>query len=313
MLRISCDTMRALVATGKPDSPLELREVSEPSPLSDEIVVGVKAVSINRGELRLIATRPEGWRPGQDIAGVVAATTDGGPPVGTRVVALVDQAGWAERVAARASRVAVLPDAVSFAAAATLPVAGLTALRALRLGGMLLGKSVIVTGASGGVGHLAVQLAARQGARVVGISRDASRAAALLRAGDVTVVRDMSAVSGRYDLILESVGGESLTQALRLVARDGKVVMFGNSSQQEAKVAFGSLMSAPHAVLYAFFVYESGEPPTFGADLAVLASEIAAGRLAPEVGLEASWQDHTAALNALRERQLAGKVVLTID
>jgi NADPH:quinone reductase-like Zn-dependent oxidoreductase len=159
--------MRALVATGDSRTLLEMREVEEPAPSPNEALVEVRAVSINRGELRLLAARPEGWRPGQDVAGVVRrAAQNGGPPEGTRVVGLVDQAGWAERVAAPLSRLAPLPEAVSFAAAATLPIAGLTALRALRLGGALLGRSVLITGATGGVGHLAVQLAARSGARV---------------------------------------------------------------------------------------------------------------------------------------------------
>jgi NADPH:quinone reductase-like Zn-dependent oxidoreductase len=313
MLRISCETMRALVATGNPQSPLQLRDVEEPTAAASETIVEVKAASINRGELRLLATRPDGWRPGQDVAGVVVESPSDGLAVDTRVVALVDQAGWAERVAVPANRIATLPNSVSFAQAAALPVAGLTALRALRLGGMLLGQNVLVTGASGGVGHFAVQLAARQGAHVVGISRQPDRAAHLREAGDVRIESDIANVSGRFDLILESVGGDSLTQALRLVARDGKVVMFGNSSQQEARVAFGSIMSSPHAVLYAFFVYESGEPPTFGADLASLAGEIAAGRLLPQIGLEASWRDPMGALDALRERNLEGKAVLKIE
>src|SRR5947209_8761004 len=104
--------MRALVATGSSSAPLELRSVAEPVAEPSQTIVDVRTISINRGELRLLAARPEGWRPGQDIAGVVAQTAaDGsGPPVGTRVVALVDQAGWAERVAVPSSRIGVLPD-----------------------------------------------------------------------------------------------------------------------------------------------------------------------------------------------------------
>jgi hypothetical protein len=71
--------------------------------------------------------------------------------------------------------------------------------------------------------------------------------------------------------------------------------------------------SHAHARLYAFFVYESGEPPTFGADLGVLGGEIAAGRLKPRVGLEASWRDPLGALEALRARRLDGKVVRRVD
>jgi NADPH:quinone reductase len=307
--------MRALVATGTPQTPLELQEVDEPSPGSGESIVEVRACSINRGELRLLASRPRGWRPGQDVAGVIArAAADGsGPPAGARVVALVDQAGWAERVAAPSSRIGLLPDRVTFAQAAALPVAGLTALRALRLGGMLLGRNVLVTGATGGVGHFAVQLAAHSGAHVVAISRHPERGQTLLKAGDVRLVSDMQALSGPFDLILESVGGESLTRSLQLVGRDGTVALFGNSTGQESKVAFGSVLSAPHAKLYAFFVYESGQPPTFGADLTLLAGEIAGGRLEPQIGLDASWREPVRALDALRERNLEGKALLIID
>jgi NADPH:quinone reductase-like Zn-dependent oxidoreductase len=233
--------------------------------------------------------------------------------VGTRVVALVDQAGWAERVAARTSRIGVLPENVTFAQAATLPVAGLTALRALRVGGTLLGRKVLITGATGGVGQIALQLAAHGGAQVMGTSRHPERGEYLLRAGNVQLTSDVSSLKGPFDLILESVGGESLTAALRLVGRDGTVVLFGNSSGQDSTVSFGSFAGRAHARLYAFFVYESGEPPTFGSDLALLAGEIGADRLQPQVGLEASWRDPVAALAALRERSIEGKAVLAID
>ena len=307
--------MRALVATGDTTGPLTLQEVDPPTPATSETVVEVKACSINRGELRLLASRPRGWRPGQDIAGVVAepAADGNGPPAGTRVVALVDQAGWAERVAVPRSRLAVLPDSVSFQAAATLPVAGLTALRALRLGGTLLGKAVLVTGASGGVGHFAVQLAAHSGARVTGVSRNPDRGLGLRDAGDVRLVSSVESAGGPFDLILESVGGASLTASLKAVAPDGTVALFGNSSGEDSSVSFASFGGRPRARLYAFFVYESGEPPTFGADLALLANVIAAGRLHPQVGLEASWRNPVDALRMLRERQLEGKAVLLVD
>ena len=226
---------------------------------------------------------------------------------------MVDQAGWAERVAAPVSRTGWLPENVKFAEAATLPVAGLTALRALRLGGMLVGRNVLITGATGGVGHLAVQLAGRGGAHVTGTSRHPERGASLASAGDVHLTRDLNSLPGPFDLILESVGGASLTNSLRQVGRDGLVILFGNSSGEDSAVRFASFAGRAHARLYAFFVYESGEPPAFGADLALLAAEVGAGRLEPEVGLEASWRDPMAALNALRERQLEGKAVLVID
>src|SRR5216684_7297989 len=103
--------MLAIVNTPSGPEPVAIREVAEPLLRPDEALVAVHAFSLNRGELRLFQVRPEGWRPGQDIAGVVVrAAADGtGPPVGTRVVGLVDQAGWAERVGVPAARMAVLP------------------------------------------------------------------------------------------------------------------------------------------------------------------------------------------------------------
>src|SRR6266700_1123919 len=147
------DTMLALVNTPSAPIPVELHEVAEPEPAPDEAIVEVHAFSLNRGELALLAGRPEGWRPGQDIAGVVvkAAADGSGPKEGTRVVALVDGAGWAQRAAAHTARMATLPDNVSFASAATLPVSGLTALRTLRYGGSLLGHFVLITAASADV------------------------------------------------------------------------------------------------------------------------------------------------------------------
>ena len=128
--------MLALVNTPNGTAPVELREVPEPAPAANEAVVEVHAFSLNRGELRLMQVRPEGWRPGQDIGGVVSrpAADGSGPKTGIRVVALTDNGGWAQRVAAPTHRLAALPENVRFEEAAALPVAGLTALRTLRHG-----------------------------------------------------------------------------------------------------------------------------------------------------------------------------------
>ena len=121
--------MLALVISSDSATGLRIAELAEPQAASNEALISVHATSLNRGELRLLTIRPNGWIPGQDIVGVVerAAADGSGPAVGTRVVALVDQAGWAERVAVSTDRLAVLPDDVSFVSAATLPVAGTTA------------------------------------------------------------------------------------------------------------------------------------------------------------------------------------------
>ncbi len=280
--------MLALVNTPTKQTAVELRDVAEPEAAADEVIVAIQAFSLNRGELYLLKSRPEGWRPGQDIAGIVVQTAaDGsGPGEGTRIVGLVDSAGWAQRVAVSTKRLAVLPDTVSFAAAATLPVAGRTALRMVRLGGSLLGRRVLITGAAGGVGRFAVQLAALAGAEVTGIVGRPERAAGLRELGAAAVITDIQEADGLFDLILESVGGSSL-----------------------AAVNFQSFVGHQGARLTPFFSYLSGSPASFGIDLASLVSLIEEGKLKPHIGLEESWHKLGQTLAALRDRRVNGKAV----
>ena len=128
-----------------------------------EALVQVEAISLNRGEVRDAMEAEAGWRPGWDLAGTVIkqAANGTGPKVGSRVMGTVPIHGgaWAEQVAVPTNMLAEIPTNVTFAQAATLPVAGLTALYALDKGGLLLHKRVLITGSTGGVGLFAHQLA----------------------------------------------------------------------------------------------------------------------------------------------------------
>ena len=304
--------MKALFSTPGAPRSVDVREVDEPRPAPHEALIAVVAASLNRGELALLPSRPD-WRPGQDVAGtVVAAAADGsGPPPGTRVIAVVDQAGWAERVAAPTSRLAVLPERVSFSAAATLGVAGLTALRGLRLGGSLLGAHVLVTGASGGVGHFAVQLAHVAGAHVTAVVGRPERASKLRELGADRVVQETEDLEPRFDLVMEGVGGPSLERSLHALNRNGVVVLYGRVSDQSARVALPDFRGRP-ARIQAFFIYQT-DVETFGADLAFLAGLLERGQIEAKVGLEVSWRDLDRGITALRDREVHGKVVLRID
>src|SRR5438309_4415286 len=251
--------MLAIVNTPGGPEPAAIREVAEPEQRPNEALVAVRAFSLNRGELRLFQVRPEGWRPGQDIAGVVlqAAADGSGPPAGTRVVALTDQAGWAEQAAVPSHRMAPLADNVPFAAAASLPVAGLTALRSLRHGAPLLGKRVLITGAAGGVGHLAVQLAARSGARATAIVGNTERGRVLDGLGAAEIVTRIEDAEGRFALILESAGGASLTAAIERVDHRGTVVAFGNSSGEPTAINFRDFGEHQNARIQAFHYFTS--------------------------------------------------------
>lgn len=307
--------MFALVATHNPEKPVELREIPEPTPVANEAIIAVHAFSLNRGELSLLANRPEGWQPGQDIAGVVVqqAADGSGPTAGTRVVALVDGAGWSQRAAAPTARMAALPESVSFAAAATLPIAGITALRTVRIGGALLGRRVLVTGAAGGVGQFAVELAARSGAYVTGVIGSPERAKGLQERGATELVTRLDDLNGNFDLILESVGGASLAAAIQHIAPEGTIVVYGNSSREPTPLSFFELAGHAGARIQSYVSYLSGPPESYGKDLALLVGLITADKLHPYIGSEASWRELGQRLNELSNRRVIGKMIFHVD
>jgi NADPH:quinone reductase len=307
--------MLGLATTPNGKAPVELREFPEPRPQRNEALVAVNAFSLNRGELRSVRNNGEGWIPGQDISGVVLkqAEDGNGPPVGARVVGLTDEFGWAQRVAVPAHRMAVLPDSVSFSQAATLPVAGLTALRTLRHGAPLLGKRVLITGAAGGVGTIAVQLAARSGARVTAVVGRTERAAGLKELGAHEVIEGIETAQGRFGLILESAGGASLAQAIRLVEAKGTVVVYGNSSGESTTLGFADFRGAPNSRVQSFSYFTSEPEDRFGPDLALLVSLVADGSLKPRIGVERNWRDFAAVAEQLRDRRVSGKAVFLVD
>jgi len=228
--------MLAIINTPDADSGTRLDEVTGPTPGAGQVLLDVEAFSLNRGELALMAARPEGWRPGQDVAGRVSvANALGGPPAGTRVVAVVPGGGWAEQVVANISDMTELPDGVPAIDAATLPVAGLTALRATRARGDLLGRNVLVTGASGAVGSFAIQLCVLRGAHVAALAhhRHATR---LLQIGAEQVGDDLKWISGNFDLVLDTVGGTTLDGALERTRPNANVVLVGNSTGEAARL-----------------------------------------------------------------------------
>jgi NADPH:quinone reductase len=305
--------MLAVVNTPGGAAPVAVREVAEPEPKPNEALVVVHAFSLNRGETRLFQVRPEGWRPGQDIAGVVMrqAADGSGPPAGTRVVCLTDWEGWAERAAVPGHRIAALPDNVTFADAASLPVAGLTALRTLRHGAPLLGKRVLITGAAGGVGNLAVQLAARSGARVTAVVGSAERARVLDGLGATEIVTGIEATQGRFSLILEGAGGASLAAAMNCVEAKGVVVIYGNSSGETTPLDFRMFAEHQNARLQGFHYFTSEPEEKFGPDLALLVSLIADGSLKPRI-VEHDWHEIPAVGARLLGRGVAGKAVFHI-
>jgi NADPH:quinone reductase len=313
--------IRAVVVDPSADGKLAIKPVELRDPDRDEVAVRVTAISLNRGETRRALTQAEpGWRPGWDFAGVVEAeAADGsGPKIGTRVVGILPSGAWAERVNCRSHAVAALPDGVSDAQAATLPVAGLTALHALRQGGLLLGRKVLVDGASGGVGHLACQLASAAGALVWGhVRREEARAAVAEWCGERVVLgRDLGAAKphGPFWLIVDSLGGPALSAALGMLQPNGTCVTLGISDAATTTFESRNFFGTGGARLYGLTLFhELMSVERGGIGLLLLAELIAAGKLKPQIAVEAKWSEIGTVARRLIDREFTGKAVLHIE
>jgi NADPH2:quinone reductase len=310
--------VQALVATGNNSPPVELMQVGDVVAGPSEALVQVQSFAINRGELLKFngaygTPAERGWRPGQDIAGrVLASAADGsGPVIGDRVVGHPECGGWSERVAVPVSKLAVLPDQLDFIEAAALPLAGMTALRLLRQAGNLIGRRILITGASGGVGHFLVELAAGAGAIVTAVSSSPSRGERLLALGATALADSAASATGIFDLILESVGGSTFSAALTHLAPHGIVLWYGQASLKPISVSFFDHFASTPFTIKHFPYYVS--QTTDAQDLSTLVSLVTTGHLHPEIGRVAHWTETNAVLAELDGRRIRGKAVLTVS
>ena len=311
-------TVRAVVVDPAAPARLTLAPVEAPRPLPGEALIRVHALSLNRGEIRGAQTSPPGSRPGWDIAGVVeeAAADGSGPRAGQRVVGMLRSGAWAELVAIPSANLAVLPDSVSFAQASTLPVAGLTALYALDRGEGLLGRNVLITGASGGVGNIGIQLAVHGGAQVTALVRQERHVESTKAAGAHRVVASETgleaAEGGPFHLALESVGGQVLGNVLGMLAPRGHVVCYGVSAGGPATFD-SALVLRRGLVMSGLMVFTEIHRETASVGLGRLAGMIAAGTLNPLIAVEAPWQEIGNVAQKLLDRAYPGKAVLTVS
>ncbi|MCX4546278.1 zinc-binding dehydrogenase [Streptomyces sp. NBC_01565] len=310
--------MRALVVDHTSPGHLSLTDVPAPRPAAHEALVRVESVSLNFGEVHE-ATRPEmpgGTVLGWDAAGVVVqAAADGSGPAEGEMVVTLGETGWAELRAVPATRLGTAPKATDPGALSTVPVAGLSALHVLRRMGSVQGRRVMVTGASGGVGRYAVQLAARAGAHVVAISRNPAQADGLRALGAHEVHPEPAAVRQTVSAVLDNVGGQYLVDAFAALAAGGTLFSVGRSSEADVVLSPDALLGNEgrhDRSIRTFFLF--GDPATdFSADLTWLAGEIAASRLDPGISWRGPWTRHAEAVQALLGRRLHGKAVLDLE
>ncbi|MEC0167261.1 zinc-binding dehydrogenase [Paenibacillus graminis] len=309
--------IRAIVSDPNSPSNLTIQEVAPPHAQPWESIVEVHAISLNRGEIKDAVDQRTSSRLGWDFAGVVAesAETGTGPKAGARVVGLLPMGAWCERIAVPSSALAEIPDNVRFAEAATLPVAGLTALNALRKGGLLLGKRVLITGSTGGVGFFAHQLAKLSGAFNVGIASTEEKAELVLEAGANEVLVGSSVPSqvsqfGPYDLIIDSVGGDTLAALVQQLALQGSCIAVGFSSSPSSTLDMRNFITNGGRTLYGFFLGEELTRHPAASDLAILTNLVSTGCLKPKIAVEAPWTEISGVARQLLDRNISGKAVL---
>jgi NADPH:quinone reductase len=307
-----------------------VEEVAAPQPGPGELLVRVRAASVNFPDLLMTTggyqlKPPLPFTPGLDLAGEVEAVGDGVDPtrVGEAVVAGARTGGMAELAIVRASAARPKPEALSWAQAAAYGAAYLTAWVGLvRRGGLKAGERVLVTGAAGGVGLAAVDLAVGLGARVIAGSASDAKLEVVAReyAPDATVslapgfrerVKALTGGEG-VDLVYDPVGGAVYEEALRCLAPEARVLVIGFASGGPGATRTELLLIKRATVLGVRAGEHGRAHPEDGAeDLAAVDRLAAQGRIRPRVHAElplARWRE---AFALLAERRVIGKAVLT--
>jgi NADPH2:quinone reductase len=309
--------MRAIVTEPQNAERLALRKIPIPVPAPNEALIKVKAFSLNQGETRTALDATDSYTPGWDFAGVVEqAATDGSTQKkGTRVFGYVARGSWAEYLVAPSGLMAEIPEGISDAQAATLPIAGLTAMGCLDASGVLSSQNILITGASGGVGRFACQLASLAGAKVFAVSRRPELLQQLHEdgvdpSGIFNSVADAK-IAGSYDLVWDSVGGESLSTALTALSRNGTCVNYGNSSRQPTSFDVRTQGWPFHEIKCIWL----GREPIRNSTpiLNRLAELVNQNKLRTPIDTILPWSRLAEAAERLLQQQVNGKIVLEID
>ncbi len=314
--------MQQIVVTKASGEPrLISRDADEPVPQANEIVVDVRSISLNRGEVSRAFFRAEdGWTPGWDFAGIVVrgAADGSGPRSGERVVGFKDDGAWAERVTVRSSGVAVIHDALSFDVAATLPVAGLTALYALDVANVYEGSEVLITGATGGVGQFAVQLALLRGASVTAavfrndLAPPQGTPPNRFRTIRLNEENFASLRKRSYNAVIETVGGDVFTAALESLAHGGTLVTLGATRDARATFDIRSFFNIGRAKIYGFMIFDEVEKRPIAHGLEQLMQLIADGKLTVPLAHRGNISDIDVVARQLLDSRIPGKAVLTL-
>ncbi|MEO7038984.1 MAG: NADPH:quinone oxidoreductase family protein [Candidatus Elarobacter sp.] len=323
--------MQAIVCRAYgPPKDLVVAEVPEPVAGPGQIVIEVHAAGVNFPDVLLVqglyqVKPPLPFSPGVEAAGVVLAAGEGvrEPRVGQRVVAPV-MGGFAQRAVAQAATAIALPDTVPFRTAAGMLLTYGTAYHALVDRARLrAGERVYVTGAGGGVGTAALDLAQGLRAHVVGAASSDPKRAAATRAGAHVVVDagadDLvelikAATDGGFDVALDNVGGAQFDAALRAARRDARVLVVGFAGGTIPQIPANRILLKELDVLGVYWGdWATRNPNRDAANFATMFAMIDAGTLHPHVEATYAFSDAPQAIADLHERRLVGKAVVEVQ
>ncbi|HET6258012.1 MAG TPA: NADPH:quinone oxidoreductase family protein [Pseudonocardia sp.] len=305
---------------------VEVRDVPEPERRRDQVLVEVRAAGVNFPDVLqtkgLYQYKPDlPFTLGSEVTGVVRDAPDGSPlRAGDRVAAFASTGAFAEVAAVQADHVLPLPDEVSFAKGACLPMNYLTAHFALLVRGHLRkGQTVLVHGAAGGVGTACVQLAAALGARVVAVVSTEEKAAAaravgahetVLAEGFRDAVKELTGGAG-VDLVVDPVGGDRFTDSLRSLAPEGRLLVVGFTGGDIPTVRVNRLLlNNIDVVGVGWGAFALARPGYLAGQWADLEPHLRSGALDPLMSATFPLERAAEALARIDERQVTGKVVL---
>jgi NADPH2:quinone reductase len=308
--------MRAIVTNPGSDPRFIVTECPVPVPAPNQALIRVTAFSLNQGEVRTAMAATTSYIPGWDFAGVIikAASNGSSPKEGTRVFGFVPQGAWAEYIIAAGGQMAITPDDISDAQAASLPVASGTAVTCIEAVGSLLNRQVLITGAAGGVGRILCQLTAMAGAKVFAVSRRPNLKLQMEKDGviphAVFTTIEAAKAAGKYDVVFDSIGGHVLAVALSMLTANGTCVNFGNSSRQSTTFNVRSAEWPFHRKQLIFLGPEV--PADCTAVFTHIAELVKQKRLHTSIDKELPWTSIAEAAELLVQQQVNGKIVLKV-
>jgi NADPH:quinone reductase-like Zn-dependent oxidoreductase len=309
--------MKAAVYTkGKSGKILEIKDFEQPAPPPNEVVLRVRAASVNPLDWRM-----KSERPGVDVAGQVVAVGEAVTQfkLGDAVFGAAKGA-FAEYACASETKLVPKPESISFEQAAALPIAALTALQGLRDKGHLQpGQKVLINGAAGGVGTFAVQIAKSFGAHVTGVCSTKNVELAHSLGADRVIDysredytrEDFTEDSQRYDLLLDNVGNRTLLAMRRVLSPNGKCVMVGAPKKLPAvfiRIFKAFAWSLLFRQKFTFFVAKIDRD-----DLTTLCGLIQAGKVTPMIDRRYPLAETAAAIAYVEEGHAPAKVVITVQ